>query len=90
MKDKLRAEKDIMVDMRERMKGYITALDHSFALSNYDYVMTEISDKTIRDIYKVLGPFDHYQHHDCDDDMDTQRTLRTDFDHRRSGAQYRG
>ncbi len=60
MKDKLRAEKDIMVDMRERLNGYIIKLSHDFALSNYDYVMTEISDKTIRDIYKVLGPFDHY------------------------------
>ena len=38
MKDKLRAEKDIMVDMRERLNGYIIKLNHSFALSNYNYV----------------------------------------------------
>jgi len=73
MKDEKRAEKDIMVDLRERLNGYIIKLSHQFALANYDYVMTTVHDKTIKDIYKVLGPFDHFAHHDADDDMDTQR-----------------
>ena len=71
MKDKPRAEKDILVDLRERLNSYIVKLNHDFALKNYDYVTTFIGDKTIQDIYKVLGPFDHYAHHDVDDDMDT-------------------
>ena len=80
MKDERKAEKDIMVDLRERLNGYIVKLNHDFALSNYTYVMTQVADKNIRDIYKVLGPFDHYLHHDVDDDMDAQRELKLDFD----------
>jgi len=90
LKDEFRAEKDIMVDLRERMNGYIIRLNHEFALDNYNYVMENISDKTIRDIYKVLGPFDHYAHHEADDDLDTQRVLKTEFESRRSGAMFRG
>ena len=71
MKDENRAKKDIVVDLRERLNSYVIRLNHNFALKNYDHVMLEISDKTIRDIYKVLGPFDHFAHHDADDDMDT-------------------
>ena len=90
MKDEFRATKDIMVDLRERLNGYIIRLNHSFALDNYSYVMKYVSDKTIQDIYKVLGPFDHYAYHEADDDMDTQRLWKKDFEMRRSGAQYRG
>jgi len=71
MKDEKRADKEISVDLRERLNGYIIKLNHEFSLSNYDYVMDNVQDKVIKDIYKVLGPFDHFQHHDADDDMDT-------------------
>ena len=71
IEDTKKAEKDIMVDMRERLNGYIVRLSHDFALKNYDYIMTQIADKTVRDIYKVLGPFDHYSHRDADDDLDS-------------------
>ena len=90
MKDVQRAEKDILVDLRERLNGYIIRLQHDFALWNYDYVMNHISDKTVRDIYKVLGPFDHYAHHEADDDLDSQRQEKHEFEQRRSGCQYRG
>ena len=62
--------KDITVDIRERLNGYIVQLNHDFALDNYNYVMDHVGDKTIRDIYKVLGPFDHFAHREVDDDMD--------------------
>ena len=90
MKDEKRAEKDIMVDLRERLNGFIVKLDHKFALTNYDYVMQNIKDKTVKDIYRTLGPFDHYAHVDVDDDMDTQRFFKMDFEQRRSGAMFRG
>ena len=80
MKDVLRAEKDILVDLRERLNGYIIRLQHDFAIQNYDYVMNCISDKTVRDIYKVLGPFDHYANRDADDDLDTQRQEKLEFE----------
>ena len=35
IKDVKRAEKDIMVDLRERLNGYVMTLNHDFALSNY-------------------------------------------------------
>lgn len=90
IKDLKKAEKEIMVDMRERLNGYITRLNHDFALKNYEYIQTEVADKTVRDIYKVLGPFDHFTHKDLDDDLDMQRMLKMDFEDRRSGAKYRG
>ena len=90
MKDVKRAEKDILVDMRERLNGYIIPLNHDFGLNNYKYVMNMMSDTTIRDIYKVLGPFDHYAHREADDELDLQRVMKLDFEIRRSGAQYRG
>lgn len=52
--------------------------------------MEKVSNKTIRDIYKVLGPFDHYAHHKYDDEMDVERTMKQEFEYRRSGAKYRG
>lgn len=90
IKDYSKAEKEIMVDMRERLNGYIARLNHDFSLSNYQYVMTECADKTVRDIYKVLGPFDHFAGREVDDDLDSQRMLKTEFETRKSGAQYRG
>ena len=48
--------------------------------------MNQIADKTVRDIYKVLGPFDHYAQRDVDDELDSQRMMKTEFEVRRSGA----
>ena len=79
-----------MVDIRERLGCYIIKLDHQFALDNYDYVMNEIRDRTVKDIYNVLGPFDHHAHCAADDELDSQRTMKDDFEGRRSGARYRG
>ena len=39
MQDEREAEKRIMVDLRERLNGYIAKVDHSFALKNYQYVL---------------------------------------------------
>lgn len=47
IKDENRAKKDIIVDLRERLAGYIVKLKHDFALDNYNYVMTNIADKTV-------------------------------------------
>ena len=38
----------------------------------------------------MLGPFDHYEHQEIDDDLEAQRTLNMEFVPRRSGAIYRG
>ena len=38
VEDLKKAEKEIMVDMRERLNGYVMRLNHDFALSNYEYV----------------------------------------------------
>ena len=90
MKDKTKAQTNINVDLRERINSYIAKVDHSFALSNYDYIIKQVKDKNITNIYKTLGPFDHFQDHEVDDEMDTQRSLRLDWDYRKSGAQFRG
>jgi hypothetical protein len=42
-------------------------------------------------VYKKLGPFDHFEYRELDEiEMDQQRSLRLDFDQRKSGAMYRG
>lgn len=90
IKDIVKAEKEIMVDMRERLNGYIARLNHDFALSNYQHVMTQIKDKTVQDIYKVLGPFDHFKDKEADDELDAMRMMKMEFEERRSGALFRG
>lgn len=35
--------------------------------------MKEVKNQTIKDIYKSLGPFDHYQDREVDEELDTQR-----------------
>jgi len=38
----------------------IEKLDHSFGVDNYHYVLENINDDTIKDVYRKLGPFDHF------------------------------
>jgi hypothetical protein len=79
------------VDLRERINSYIQKIDHGFGLKNYMYVVENVKDETVKDIYRSIGPFDHFEHRNVDDDdLDTQRFLRLDFDKRKSGALYRG
>ena len=89
--DTKKALNAIAVDLKSRLSGYIEKIDHDFALDNYNYVMNHVADKTTRDIYKVLGPFDHYAHrNEIDDELDARRLMKDEFEFRRSGAQYRG
>ena len=77
--------------MRERINSYIEKINHSFALENYDYIMKNVNDQVIKDIYLKLGPFDHFEHKDPDEtEADRSIVLRLDFDTRKSGALYRG
>jgi len=42
-------------------------------------------------VYRKLGPFDHFENREIDEvDLDAQRSLRLEFDTRKSGALYRG
>lgn len=50
--------------------------------------MESIKDERVRDVYKSLGPFDHFEHKE--DDLGAARVLRMDFETRKSGASYRG
>jgi len=50
----------IKVELRERFKSFVDKVDHSFGLDNYQYVLGNINDELIKDIYKKLGPFDHF------------------------------
>ena len=75
------------MDLRERLNSYITRIDHSFALSNYEYVMEQVRDDNIKNIYKTLGPFDHYQGREMDEEDDSTRSApRLEWDYRKSGA----
>lgn len=44
----------------------------------------------MKDIYRKLGPFDHFEHYDKDENIETDRVLEMQFDTRKSGAMYRG
>ncbi len=67
-------------------------MDHSFGRDNYHYVLGNINDELIKDIYKKLGPFDHFVNDLTTEDENAQQTrsLRLDFDQRKSGAMFRG
>jgi len=58
--DPQKAERDIKIDLRERITSFVTKIDHKFAMENYDYVMEHVKDDQVKEIYKQLGPFDHY------------------------------
>lgn len=54
-------------------------LDHTFGLENYRYVLEQISDAKIRDIYKKLGPFDHFEYASVKEES-VEKNLRLEFD----------
>ena len=86
-----KAKTQIKNDLKERVAQYLEKCDHSFAMSNFEYTQHDIEDEVIRDIYQKLGPFDHYAHREEGVEGDTeQKSLRLDFDERKSGALYRG
>lgn len=64
-------------------------VDHTFGLENYRYVLEKISDARVRDIYKKLGPFDHFEYASAREES-VEKNLRLEFDQRRSGALFRG
>jgi hypothetical protein len=69
------------------MKGLIKQIDHGFAIRNYDYIMKNIRDTRIQEIYKNMGPYDHYAHMDLDDpEMEQDRRMQNNFTQRKSGA----
>ena len=55
------AKNNIKVDIKERIYSFIEKIDHSFGLENYHYVLENINDDLVKDVYKKLGPFDHFQ-----------------------------
>lgn len=57
------AMNQIKVDIRERLNSFFLETDHSFALTNYEYVtktLTSSTSEAISKIYKQLGPFDFF------------------------------
>ena len=85
------AKNQIKIDLKERIQSYIGKHSHDFGLGNHDYILRETKHECIRDVYKKLGPFDHYQHLDPMEDLDDgSRSMCNDFDVRKSGALFRG
>ncbi len=58
-------------------------------MENYRYVLDTIPDELVKDVYKKLGPFDHFEFNNKEEEIG-QKNLRLDFDRRKSGALYRG
>lgn len=69
----------IKVDVRERINQVLERVDHTFGLDNYRYVLEQISDARIKDIYKKLGPFDHFEYASISEET-AGKNLRIDFD----------
>jgi hypothetical protein len=60
------AKQQIKVDLKERINSFIEKLDHSFGLENYHYILENVNDDLIKDVYKKLGPFDHFENREKD------------------------
>jgi G3E family GTPase len=88
--DPKKAKNDILVDLRERINSFIQKVDHDFGLKNYQHIIANVKDERVKDIYRTLGPFDHFEHYDRENEVESDRALNMDFQVRRSGAQYRG
>ena len=89
VEDPEQAASQIKVDLRERINSFVEKIDHSFGLENYRYVIDTIPDELVKDVYKKLGPFDHFEFNNKEEEIG-QKNLRLDFDRRKSGALYRG
>ena len=59
-------------------------------MDNFEYVVQNVKDEKIADIYRQLGPYDHYANRDPLADVDINRAMKLDFDARKSGALYKG
>lgn len=42
--------------MKDHFKRNFQAIDSSFSLLNYNYVLKEVGSRKIKDIYQLLGP----------------------------------
>jgi hypothetical protein len=58
---------EITNELDEKMKHLIKQIDHGFAVSNYDYIIKNIRDTRIKEVYKTMGPYDHFAKKDLDD-----------------------
>jgi len=84
-------EEEITTELTEKMKGLIKQIDHGFAIRNYDYIIKNVRDARIKEIYKSMGPYDHFAHKDLEDnEQESDRRLQKEFCQRKSGAQFRG
>lgn len=90
LEDYKKAKNDILVDLRERINSFIQKVDHDFGLKNYQHIMDNVKDERVKEIYRALGPFDHFEYYDKDTEIESDRDLRLDFNQRKSGAMYRG
>ena len=52
--------------------------------------MRTVKDEKIKDIYRALGPYDHFSDKDPDFELTGDRSLKKDLQLRKSGALYRG
>ena len=52
-------------------------------------MLENINDERTKDIYKKLGPFDHFEYSSVGEETE-QKNLRLDFDKRKSGTLFRG
>ena len=62
--------------MKEKLNEYIKHIDHSFALSNYDYIINQVRDERIKAVYRQLGPYDHFKD---GNDSDGEEASTRDF-----------
>lgn len=93
--------KRIQEDLRLRLEKNIERVDSAFAIENYDYITQELENPKLREIYKLMGPFDFFQFKALETDQEDEsahldsedgnkRDLQVHFEKRRSGANYRG
>lgn len=84
----------IKVDIKERLNSFFKETDHTFALTNYEYLTKTPQSEEITRIYKMLGPFDFFAPGakiDVDDTAANEaKAVIETFDKRRSGALFRG
>ena len=86
----------IKVEVRDRIKGLIKDVDHSFAIKNYQEILNKINENKsmpegVRLAYKRLGPFDHYEHVNEEVAEDeNQRIVVFNWETRPSGAMHKG
>ena len=92
--------KVITNQLKESFMAHMTKLDQSFAISNYNYILTQTESNHLKQTYQLLGPLNYKVNESLEfessfdlklkEELLLERRMLKEFEERKSKAMYRG